>query len=58
VINAAREALMADPGSFTVPVGTAVIALGVFDAIALTGGLWLLSRSMQYARKMGLLSGY
>ena len=58
VINAARDVLMADAGTFSVPFGTAVVALGVFDVVTLTGGLWLLSRSMQYARKMGLLSGY
>lgn len=58
VINAARDVLMADPGSFSVPFGTAVVALGVFNMVTLTGGLWLLSRSMQYGRKMGLLSGY
>ncbi|HSM01061.1 MAG TPA: ABC transporter permease [Acidimicrobiia bacterium] len=58
VINAARDVLMADSGSFTIPMGSAVLALGIFDVVSIAGGLWLLSRSMQYARKMGLLSGY
>jgi ABC-2 type transport system permease protein len=58
VINAARTVLMEDPGTFTMPFSTAVIALTVFNLVVFTSGLWLLHRSMQYARKMGVLSGY
>jgi ABC-2 type transport system permease protein len=58
VINAARTVLMEDPGTFTMPFSTAVIALTVFNLVVFTSGLWLLHRSMQYARKMGMLSGY
>jgi ABC-2 type transport system permease protein len=58
VINAARDVLMADPGTFTIPFHQAALALGIFNVVALSGGLWLLNRAMQYSRKMGLLSGY
>ena len=58
VINAARTVLMEDPGTFTMPFSTAVLALTVFNLVVFTSGLWLLHRSMQYARKMGMLSGY
>ena len=47
-----------DPGSFTISFGTAVLALAVFNIIAFTTGLWLFSRSLEYGRKMGVLSGY
>jgi ABC-2 type transport system permease protein len=58
VINAARTLLMEDPGTFTMSFRTAAIALTVFNLVVFTSGLWLLNRSMQYARKMGMLSGY
>jgi ABC-2 type transport system permease protein len=58
VINAARTVLMEDPGTFNMPFSTAAIALTVFNLVVFTSGLWLLHRSMQYARKMGMLSGY
>ncbi len=58
VINATRVVLMEDPGSFTISFGTAVLALTVFNIIAFTTGLWLFSRSLEYGRKMGVLSGY
>jgi ABC-2 type transport system permease protein len=58
VINAARTVLMEDPGTFTMSFSTAAIALTVFNLVVFTSGLWLLHRSMQYARKMGMLSGY
>jgi len=58
VINAARTLLMEDPGTFTMSFRTAAIALTVFNLVVFTSGLWLFHRSMQYARKMGMLSGY
>jgi ABC-2 type transport system permease protein len=58
VINASRAVLMEDPGTFVVPFDTAVIALLVFNVVVLSGGLWLFSRSLEYGRKMGMLSGY
>ncbi len=58
VINSARAVLMDDPGTFSIPLGTAVIALVAFNIVVFGLGLWLFSRSLQYARKMGMLSGY
>jgi len=58
VINASRTVLMDDPGTFMVPFTTAVTALLVFDVVVFTIGLWLFSRSLEYGRKMGMLSGY
>lgn len=58
VINGSRSLLMADPGSFEIPFGTAVIVLTVFSAIVFPIGLWLFRRALEFARKMGMLSGY
>jgi ABC-2 type transport system permease protein len=58
VINSARAVLMDDPGTFSIPFGTAVIALIAFNIVVFGLGLWLFTRSLQYARKMGMLSGY
>jgi ABC-2 type transport system permease protein len=58
VINASRAVLMEDPGTFYIPFDTAVIALLIFNVVVLSGGLWLFSRSLEYGRKMGMLSGY
>jgi ABC-2 type transport system permease protein len=58
VINSARTVLMEDPGSFSISFGSAALALTVFNLVVFTGGLWLFNRSLQYARKMGMLSGY
>lgn len=58
VVTAAREQLMADSGSFTIPVDTAVPVLALFSAVVMGGGLYLFRRSLDYARRMGMLSGY
>ncbi len=58
VINGSRTLLMADPGSFDLPFSTAAIVLTVFSVIAFPMGLWLFRRALEFARKMGLLSGY
>ena len=58
VINSARAVLMEDPGTFSIPFDTAVIALLIFNVVVFSIGLWLFSKSLQYARKMGMLSGY
>ncbi len=58
VINSARAVLMDDPGTFSIEFGTAVMALLIFNLVIFAGGLWLFTRSLQYARKMGMLSGY
>lgn len=58
VINSARSVLMEDPGTFSISFGTAVIALVVFNIVVFGAGMWLFNRALQYARKMGMLSGY
>jgi ABC-2 type transport system permease protein len=58
VINASRAVLMEDPGSFVVPFDTAVLALLIFNVVVMSAGLWMFSRSLEYGRKMGMLSGY
>jgi ABC-2 type transport system permease protein len=58
VINASRAVLMEDPGTFVIPFNTAVLALLIFNVVVLAAGLWLFSRSLEYGRKMGMLSGY
>lgn len=58
VINSSRAVLMDDPGTFFIPFDTAVYALSAFNVVIFAIGLWLFSRSLQYARKMGMLSGY
>lgn len=57
-INSARDALMGNSGSFVIPVETAVAALVAFTIAMFVLGLYLFTRSLQYARKMGMLSGY
>lgn len=58
VINAARSVLMADPGDFVISFQTATLALLIFNVVVMAVGLWLFSRSLEYGRKMGMLSGY
>jgi len=58
VINGARSLLMDNPGSFEMSFGAAVLVLSLFSVIAFPIGLWLFRRSLEFARKMGLLSGY
>jgi len=41
-----------------VPFDTAVLALLIFNVVVMSIGLWLFSRSLEYGRKMGMLSGY
>lgn len=58
VINASRSVLMEDPGTFVVSFPSAVVALGIFDVIVLTVGLWMFMQSLEYARRAGILGGY
>lgn len=58
VINATRTALMADAGTFDMPVSTAIIALVVFNIVFLTGGFYMFRRALEYSRRMGTLGGY
>ncbi len=58
VISAARTVLMEDPGTFTIDFGTAVWVLAVFNVLTLSVGMWLFARSLQFARREGILGGY
>jgi ABC-2 type transport system permease protein len=58
VINGARTALMDDPGTFVMPLRTAVIALLIFDIIAFPFGIWLWNKTLGFSRKLGHLGGY
>jgi ABC-2 type transport system permease protein len=58
VINGARTALMADPGTYVMSLRTAVIALGIFDVLAFSFGIFLWRRTLEFARKLGTLGGY
>lgn len=58
VINGSRSLLMRDPGSFEMSFGTAALVLAIFSLVAMPIGLWLFRRSLEFARKMGMLSGY
>ena len=58
VINGVRTALMADPGSYAISLSRAVTVLSIFDVVVFTFGIWLWRRTLDYSRKMGLLSGY
>lgn len=58
VINGARQALMVDSGTFQMSMTTVIVALVGFNVVVLSLGLWLFRRSLEYARTMGLLSGY
>ncbi len=58
VINGARSQLMADPGSFEIEYQTALIVLACFTAVVLPLGIWMFRRTLELARRLGLLSGY
>ncbi len=58
VINGIRTVLTDDPGSFHVSMGEAVIALVAFNVVVFPLGVWAFRRSLEFARRMGLLSGY
>lgn len=57
-INGSRAALMEDPGTFVIAPQEASIVLAGFTLVVLPIGLWLFHRALQFAREMGLLSGY
>jgi ABC-2 type transport system permease protein len=59
VIGAIRSALMPDNASLSGPTGLdAIIPLVVFVVVIYGFGLWLYGRSLNLARKMGLLASY
>lgn len=57
-INGARTVFTENPGDFTIPFEVAVTVLGSFTVLVLPLGIWLFRRSLEFARRMGLLSGY
>lgn len=57
-INSARAVLMEDPGTFFIPFGQAAIILAGFSLIVGLFGFWLFGRSLQFARREGMLGGY
>ena len=57
-INGARTVFTENPGDFTSSFEQSVTALGLFSVVVLPLGIWLFGRSLEYARRMGLLSGY
>ena len=57
-VTAARAQLMSDAGTFTIPLDVALWALTGFVVVVGGGGLLLFKRTLEYARKMGMLSGY
>ena len=58
VINGSRTLLMSDPGAFELPFATAAIVLAAFSVVFFPLGLWSYRRALEFARKMGMLSGY
>jgi ABC-2 type transport system permease protein len=56
VISAERELLDPGPTGGGISVGTALVSLVLFCAVAFTVGLWLFNRALQYARRIGVLS--
>lgn len=58
VISASREVLVPGAVGAGMPFSTAIIGLVVFIAVAYPLGLWAFSKSLNYARRMGLLGGY
>lgn len=57
-ISSARAALMQQPPETLVTSGESLLVLAAFTLVVGTLGAMLFSRSLQYARKMGMLSGY
>lgn len=59
VLSALRKSLMPAGAGVTGPsFGKAMVALILFNVVLYPISFWLLSRSLNYGRKMGLLSGY
>lgn len=57
-IGAARAVIMETPPDSAMNFSEAAVALVVFNAVVVTLGFFLFSRSLQYGRRLGLLSGY
>lgn len=59
VLSALRKSLLPEGAGITGPSpGKAMIALVLFNVVLYPISFWLLNRSLNYGRKMGLLSGY
>ncbi len=58
VISAARDVLMVEPVAGGMPLTTALVGLLAFNVVVFALGFLLFGRSLQYARRMGLLGGY
>lgn len=58
VIAAMRNALMPSAAGLEMSLGTAVLALLVFNAVIFPVSLWIFGRSLEFGRKLGVLSGY
>jgi ABC-2 type transport system permease protein len=58
VISAARDALVPGNVGASIPMGTAIVGLVLFNLVTYPLGLYLFTRSMEYSRRMGLLGGY
>lgn len=59
VLQALRSVLMRENIVYQGPTtAQAVLALAAFSLVFLPAGLWLYGRSLEYGRKMGVLSGY
>ncbi len=58
VLAGARQALMENPGTFTISMEYVILALVIFNVVIMSLGLLLFRRSLEFARRMGLLSGY
>jgi ABC-2 type transport system permease protein len=58
VMDAGRQLLMSDPPPALVSLPTAIVVLVAIALVASGLGTVLFSRSLQYSRRMGLLSGY
>jgi ABC-2 type transport system permease protein len=58
VIAVSRQVLMAQPPLAVIPLDVAFWSLTAFTLSTFAVGLFLFGRALQYARKMGLLSGY
>lgn len=58
VIGAMRKALLPETAALDIELAPAVLALAAFNLAILPLSLWLFGRSLEFGRKLGVLSGY
>lgn len=58
VIGAMRKALLPQTAALDIEMGPALLALLVFNLVIFPLSLWIFGRSLQFGRKLGVLSGY